>query len=325
MDLTTTYLGLQLKNPLVVSSSKLTGDLNNIKACHKAGAGAVVLKSIFEEQIIAQLAEKTRKQDFYFWFPEAEDFIANISKGPVLDDFLKLIEESRRETDIPVIASVSCISHSEWVHFASKIEAAGAHALELNIALFPNDRQLSGEAIEEEYITIVREVKKRVNIPVSVKIGPFFTNMMSMAWRLNEAGAQGLVLFNRFYNPDLDIETAKVVADKVFSSPEEKSLSMRWIALLRSRQFPADLAASTGIHDSNGVVKQLLAGATVTQLCTTLYLNGIPYLADIHQGLMDWMKKKGYKSLADFRGKVSMHRENSTGFERLQYMKKNFD
>lgn len=325
MDLSTTYLGLPLKNPLVVSSSKLTGNLRNVKECHKAGAGAVVLKSIFEEQIIARVAEKTRKQDFYFWFPEAEEFITNISKGPVLDDYLRLIGDARKETDIPIIASVNCISHSEWVHFASKIEAAGAHALELNIALFPNDRHLSSEAIEDEYLTIVSEVKKQVSIPVSVKIGPFFTNMMSMAWRLQEAGADGLVLFNRFYNPDVDISTAKVVTDNVFSSPDEKSLSMRWIALLRSRQFPADLAASTGIHYSIGVVKQLLAGATVTQLCTTLYQNGIPYLADIKQGVIDWMKKNGHKSVNDFRGLVSRHQENSAGFERLQYMKKNFD
>lgn len=325
MDLSTTYLGLQLKNPLVVSSSKLTGNLRNVKECHKAGAGAVVLKSVFEEQIIARVAEKTRKQDFYFWFPEAEEFITQISKGPVLDDYLTLISDARKETDIPVIASVNCISHSEWVHFASKIEAAGAHALELNIALFPNDWHLGSEAIEEEYAAIVSEVKKHVSIPVSVKIGPFFTNMMSMAWRLQEAGANGLVLFNRFYNPDIDISTGKVVTDNVYSSPDEKSVSMRWIALLSAAKFEADLAASTGIHYSIGVVKQLMAGATVTQLCTTLYQNGIPYLADIRNGLIAWMKKNGYKSVNDFRGLVSLRQENSAGFERLQYMKKNFD
>ncbi|MBK9290766.1 MAG: dihydroorotate dehydrogenase-like protein [Bacteroidetes bacterium] len=325
MDLSTTYLGLQLKNPLVVSSSKLTGNLKNIKECHKAGAGAVVLKSVFEEQITARIAAKTRKQDFYFWYPEAEEFVTNISKGPVLDEYLRLISDARKETDIPVIASVNCVSPNEWVHFASKIEAAGAHALELNIALFPNDRHLSSEAIEETYAAIVREVKKQVNIPVSVKIGPFFTNMMAMAWRLQEAGADGLVLFNRFYNPDVDIATAKVVTDNIFSSPDEKSVSMRWIALLRSNNFPADLAASTGIHYSIGVVKQLLAGATVTQLCTTLYQNGITYLTDIREGVKDWMKMNGYKSVDEFRGKVSRYPENTAGFERLQYMKKNFD
>jgi dihydroorotate dehydrogenase (fumarate) len=325
MDLSTTYLGLQLKNPLVVSSSKLTGNLRNVKECFKAGAGAVVLKSVFEEQIIARVAQNTRKQDFYFWFPEAEEFITQISKGPVLNEYLKLISDARKETDIPIIASVNCISHSEWVHFASKIEAAGAHALELNISLFPNDRHLKSEDIEEEYAAIVREVKKHTSIPISVKIGPFFTNMMAMAWRLQEAGADGLVLFNRFYNPDIDTSTGKVVTDNVFSSPDEKSLSMRWIALLTAKGFAADLAASTGIHYSIGVVKQLMAGATVTQLCTTLYQNGIPYLADIKNGLTDWMKKHGFKTINDFRGNVSLHQENTAGFERLQYMKKNFD
>lgn len=325
MDLSTNYLGLPLKNPLVVSSSKLTGNLRNIRECHKAEAGAVVLKSIFEEQIIARVAEKTRRHDFYFWYPEAEAYITKISKGPAMEDYLRLISDARKETDIPVIASVNCVSPEEWVGFASKIEAAGAHALELNIALFPRDRYMRSDDIEQQYAAIVSEVKKRVSIPLAVKIGPFFTNIMSMAWRLHEAGADGLVLFNRFYNPDVDIATTRVVTDNVFSNPDEKSVSMRWIALLRANDFSADLAASTGIHYSIGVVKLLLAGATVTQLCTTLYQNGIPYLADIRQGLVDWMKKNGYKSVSDFRGLVSRNPENTAGFERLQYMKKNYE
>ncbi len=325
MNLSTNYLGLALNNPLVVSSSKLTGTLDNVKACAKAGAGAVVLKSLFEEQISARADAKLRNNEMYFWFPEAADYVKEISKGAGAADYLKLITDAKKAVSIPVIASVNCVSPLEWTHYAAKMQDAGADAIELNISIFPFSKTLSSETIENAYTSIVKEVKQQVTIPVAVKIGPFFTNTMAMAFRLADAGADGLVLFNRFYNPDVDISTAKVVTDNVFSSPDEKSVSMRWIALLKANGFPLDLAASTGIHYSIGVAKQLLAGATVAQLCTTLYQNGIPYLSEIASGLRDWMKKKGYKSVDDFRGLVSKYPENTAGFERLQYMKKNYE
>ncbi|HQQ12972.1 MAG TPA: dihydroorotate dehydrogenase-like protein [Bacteroidales bacterium] len=325
MNLSTTYLGLDIANPLVVSSSKLTGNIENVKACAAAGAGAVVLKSLFEEQITARVESKLRKNEMYFWYPEAAAYIQEISKGPAADDYLKLIVDSKKTVKIPVIASVNCVSPVEWPFFAAKMQDAGADAIELNIAIFPCSKDMSSSEIEQSYIDILTAVKKQVTIPVAVKIGPFFTNTMSMAFRLAEAGADGLVLFNRFYNPDVDIATAKVVTENVFSSPDEKSVSMRWIALLSANGIPADLAASTGIHYSIGVVKQLLAGATVAQVCTTLYQNGIPYLKEIVGGLSDWMKKKGYKDVQEFRGLVNKFPENTAGFERLQYMKKNFE
>ncbi len=325
MNLSTTYLGLTLDNPVVVSSSKLTGNIENVKACAKAGAGAVVLKSLFEEQITARVETKLRKNDMYFWYPEASAYIQDISKGAGADEYLKLIVEAKKTVKIPVIASVNCVSPLEWPKFAAKIQDAGADGLELNIAIFPNSKDLSSQQIEDAYVDILKAVKKEVTIPVAVKIGPFFTNTMAMGFRLAEAGADGLVLFNRFYNPDVDIATVKVVTDNVYSSPDEKSVSMRWIALLSANGITCDLAASTGIHYSIGVAKQLLAGATVAQICTTLYQNGIPYIYEITQGLAEWMKKKGYKEIADFRGLVNKTPENTAGFERLQYMKKNFD
>jgi dihydroorotate dehydrogenase (fumarate) len=325
MDLSTTYLGLALNNPIVVSSSKLTGTIENVKACAKAGAGAVVLKSLFEEQIVARIESKLRNNELYFWYPEASEYIVNISKGSGVDEYLNLIKNSKNGVDIPVIASVNCVSPVEWTKFASKMQDAGADAIELNIAIFPFDRNISSQQIEDTYVNIVKEVKKQVTIPVSVKLGPYFTNTMAISYRLAEAGADGLVLFNRFYNPDVDIASLKVVTDNVFSSPDEKSIALRWIALLSASGFPGDLAASTGIHYSIGVAKQLLAGATVTQICTTLYQNGIPYLREIVNGLQEWMKKHGYKSIDDFRGLVNKYPENAAGFERLQYMKKNFD
>jgi dihydroorotate dehydrogenase (fumarate) len=325
MNLSTTYLGLPLDNPVVVSSSKLTGTLENVKACANAGAGAVVLKSLFEEQITARIDSKLRKNEMYFWYPEASEYIQGISKGVGAEDYLKLIVESKKSVKIPVIASINCVSPLEWPKFAYKIQDAGADALELNIAIFPFSKDLSSQQIEDTYVQILTEVKKQITIPVAVKLGPFFTNMMNLSFRLADAGADGLVLFNRFYNPDVDIATAKVVTDNVYSSPDEKSVSMRWIALLSANGISADLAASTGIHYSIGVAKQLLAGATVAQVCTTLYQNGIPYLHEIVNGLSDWMKKKGYKEIADFRGMVNKFPENTAGFERLQYMKKNFE
>ncbi|MCK9451164.1 MAG: dihydroorotate dehydrogenase-like protein [Bacteroidales bacterium] len=325
MDLTTTYLGLKLKNPVVVSSSKLTGTVTNIKACAAAGAGAVVLKSLFEEQIIAKTESGLRRNDMYFWYPEASDYVVSISKGSGVNEYLKLIRDAKAAVNIPIIASINCVSPVEWPKFAAKIQEAGADAIELNISIFPFDKKVSSQRIEDMAIEILKAVKAEVSIPVSVKMGRYYTNIFAMANRLVDEGADGLVLFNRFYNPDVDIANMRVVTDNVFSSPDEKSIPMRWIALLSADGIKCDLAASTGIHYSIGVVKQLLAGATVTQLCTTLYQNGIPYLKDIVEGVEEWMKKNHYKTIGDFRGLVNKRAENTAAFERMQYMRKNFD
>lgn len=325
MDLTTKYMGLTLKNPIIVSSSKLTGTINNVIACAKSGAGAVVLKSLFEEQLLARAEQKTKRNEMYFWYPEANDYIVNLGKESGLEEYLKFVRDAKAAVDIPVIASVNCVSPVEWPKYAAKIQEAGADALELNIAIFPFDRHVSSQQIEDTYVEIVKEVKKYVTIPVSVKIGPYFTNIHAITYRLAEAGADAIVLFNRFYNPDVDINSMQVVTDNVFSNPDEKSIPLRWIALLSADGIPCDLAASTGIHYSIGVAKQLLSGATVTQICTTLYQNGIPYIKEIVTGLEDWMKKHNFKSIEDFRGLMNKQTANTAAFERVQYMKKNFD
>ncbi len=325
MDLSTKYMGLSLKNPVVVSSSKLTDNIDNIRACAAAGASAVVLKSLFEEQIIAQTEAKLQRNDMYFWYPEASDFVLEISKGSGVNEYLKLISDAKKAVDVPIFASINCVSPVEWTKFAAKIEEAGADGLELNIAIFPFDRKVSSQQIEDTYITILKEVKKNTNIPVAVKIGPYFTNTMAMAYHLAEAGADGLVLFNRFYNPDVDIASMKVVSDNIFSSPDEKAIPLRWIALLSADGIPCDLAASTGIHYSIGVVKQLLAGAAVTQICTSVYQNGIAYISEIVSGLEEWMRKHNYRTIKEFKGLVNKEAENTAAFERIQYMKRNFE
>ncbi len=321
MDLSTEYMGLKLKNPIIVSSSKLTGDITNIKKCADVGAGAIVLKSLFEEQLIAD-SETLMDQDMkYFWFPEAIEHINKHSKDYGLKQVLTLIKEAKAHTDIPIIASINCISANEWPQFAKQLEDAGADAIELNISIFPFDKYMSCSDIADQYINIVQQVKEYVNIPVAVKMGSYFTNLLQTAHRIDEAGADGLVLFNRFYRPDIDIETETIVRDNVLSSPLEVTKSLRWVALL-SPQLNCDIAAGTGIHDYKGVVKQLLAGASATQICSTLFNNGLSYIDTILFDLQKWMEKHNYKSVSEFQGKVANKEGSSQKFERMQFLKK---
>lgn len=327
MDLKTNYLGLELKNPLIVSSSKLTGDLHKIKECIKYGASAIVLKSLFEEQIRLEAESKmrnSRDNNIYYWFPEAKDHVVGLSVEANLERYLSFIKELKAETDVPIISSINCQSAEEWPKFAKAIQDAGADALELNIAIFPFNQQKSGE-IEEVYFDILREVKKHVTIPVSVKLGYHFTNLFSVATRLVEEGAGGLVLFNRYFRPDIDINTLKVMPDTHMSSPEELNVSLRWIALLTGNSLPCDLVASTGVHDHVGVIKQILAGAKAVQLCSTLYLNGISVIEDILKDLEGWMVEHRFNSIDEFRGKSLVEQTIDASFERIQFMQKDYE
>jgi len=321
MDLSTEYMGLKLKNPIIVSSSKLTGDINNIKKCVDVGAGAIVIKSLFEEQLIADSNALMDQDIKYFWFPEAIEHINKHSKEHGLKQVLNLIKSSKNYTDIPIIASINCISAHEWPQFAKTLEDAGADAIELNIAIFPFDKYMACADIADKYIEIIDKVKAHVNIPVSVKMGSYFTNLIQITNRLDEAGVDGLVLFNRYYRPDIDIETETIVRDNILSSPLEVTKSLRWIALL-SPLLKCDLAAGTGIHDYSGVVKQLLAGASATQICSTLFNNGISYIDTILFDLQKWMEKHRYNSVSEFKGKVANKEGSSQKFERMQFLKK---
>ena len=321
MDLSTEYMGLKLKNPIIVSSSKLTSEIDNIKKCADQGAGAIVLKSLFEEQLIADSNSLMDQDIKYFWFPEAIEHINRHSKEYGLKQILELIRQAKDYTDIPIMASINCISAHEWPQFARTLEEAGADAIELNISLLPFDKYTSCGDIADMYIEIVRKVKEHVDLPVSVKLGNYFTNIIQMAHRMQDAGADGLVLFNRYYRPDIDITSEKVVRDNVLSSPLEVTKSLRWVALL-SPQLDIDIAAGTGIHDYSGVVKQLLAGASATQICSTLFVNGLSYIDTILFDLQKWMQKHNYSSLSEFKGKVARTEGNSVKFERLQFLKK---
>jgi dihydroorotate dehydrogenase (fumarate) len=321
MDLSTTYMGLKLNNPIIVSSSKLTSEISNIRKCAEQGAGAIVLKSLFEEQLLAD-AEKLMDQDEkYFWYPEAVEFINTHSKEHGVKEYLALIEQAKKQTSVPIIASINCNTPNEWPKFATKLEEAGMDGLELNISIMPYDEEVSSQDIENTYVEIVSEVKKYVNVPVAVKIGPMFTNLVNMVKRLEQAGADAVVLFNRFYRPDIDIENEKVVRNNILSGPEEMTQPLRWVSLL-SHRVSCDIAGNTGIHNADSVIKHLLAGAAATQICSALYNNGIGYIDTILFDMEKWLQKHNYSSVSQFKGKIARDNENVAAFERVQYMKK---
>lgn len=320
IDLSTSYMGLTLRNPLVVSSSNLTSKVEDVVACEAAGAGAVVLKSLFEEQILADTEEMVGDFDTSA-HPEALAFFSGMGANYHMDAYLKLVRESKERVKIPVIASINCISAGAWLRYAQDFEKVGADALELNLFILPSDVNKEGSELEEAYLEICREVKRRVTIPVSLKIGPHFSSLAGMVKTFIEEGIAAIVLFNRFYRPDVDIETMTLKAAHIFSSPYEMSESLRWIALL-SGELAVDFAASTGVYDSQGVVKQILVGARVVQLCSTLYKNGIEYMQEILSGLQQWMQENDYSSIDEFRGKLNQESiEHPEVYERAQYVK----
>lgn len=323
MNMITHYMGLELKNPIIVSSSKLTSSIENIRKCADQGAGAIVLKSLFEEQLLADADRLMDKDDKYFWYPEAVDYINQHSKDFGVKEYLELLTESKKYTTVPIIASINCTTANEWPKFAKRLEEAGADGIELNIAFLPLVGDITSEEIEDRYVEIIQEVKKYTSLPVSVKFGPLFTNPVNIIQRMDKAGADALVIFNRFYRPDINIYTESIVHNNILSGPEEMTQSLRWVSLL-SDKVECDVAANTGIHNAEGVIKQLLAGADAAQICSTLYSNGISYIDTILTELKEWMVEHNYNSIADFKGKIARDNEHAAAFARVQFMKRNF-
>ncbi len=321
MDLSTKYMGIDIKNPLVVSSSGLTNTIDKIKELEDKGAAAVVLKSLFEEQLMADHDRLHEQDDMYFWYPEAMDYVDTFTKEDGVENYLQLIGKAKDSVDIPVIASINCITPLEWPVFSKEIAKAGADGLELNIYIPPAEIDMTPGRIEDTYIEIIREVQKNVNLPIGVKVGHFFTNLMQALLKLSNTEIQSLILFNRYYRPDIDIQKMQVITGNIYSSPEEITLSLRWIALL-SEKIKSELVAATGIHDYSGVIKQLLAGATAVQLCSALYRNGTGHLSVILEGIEKWMTEHKYENISRFKGKLARADENRPAFERLQFMQK---
>jgi dihydroorotate dehydrogenase (fumarate) len=318
ISLATSYLGLTLRSPLIVSSSGLTNSVDKIRKFEELGAGAVVLKSLFEEQINYEagiLVENGLS-------PEAHDYITGYSKSNALEEYLKLIEEAKKAVKIPVIASINCMSVNEWVSFAKDIENAGADALELNVFFVASDMERSSEKYEKLYTDLVVKIKEVTSIPLSIKIGHQFTNLVGMVNNLYVRGAKGVVLFNRFYEPDIDIENLKLTTSGVFSSPADIRLSLRWVGIISDKVGKIDIAASTGIHDGKAAIKQILAGAKAIQVCSVLYKKGEEQVKVITDELATWMSKKGFKTIEEFRGKLNYHNiPDPSVYERSQFMK----
>lgn len=317
--LKTKYLGLDLPNPIIVSSSGLTNSVEKIVELEKAGAGAVVLKSLFEEQINFEAGTFLHNSPEY---PEAEDYILAYSKSHNLSQYLQLIEESKKAVSIPVIASINCISDEDWLGFAKKIEQFGADALEINMHIVTTDIHTSSKDIEEVYLTISDKVSKSLNIPVVAKIGYHFSNLCNMANRLQHRGLKGLVLFNRFYQPDIDINNLSFKSASVFSSPHDIRNSLRWIGIISANVKDIEISASTGVHNAEAAIKMILAGATSVQVCSAIYNHGNKVIGEILDGMKNWMSNHHFTSLEEFRGKLNYKNiESPRIYERAQFMK----
>jgi len=322
MDLSVSYLGMKLKSPVVVGSSSLTASVANLKKIENSGAGAVVLKSIFEEEIYNEyrsILEREKDQELpdvrfldYYDYKIKED---NIKK------YLSLIQEAKKEINIPVIASINCVSSWEWSFFAKKIEEAGADAIEINLFILPSDFSKNCLDIEETYLKILKNIKAAVSIPVAAKLSYYFADLASFVKQVSESAVDGVVLFNRFFHPDFDIDNFKVIPSNVLSRSSDLAISLRWMSILSGR-MGCDLIASTGVHDGASVIKEILAGANAVQVVSALYKNGIESISDMLLEVKDWMEKHGFENLDDFRGKMSqVNSPNPAEYERVQFMR----
>lgn len=323
VSLSATYLGLALRNPLVVSACPLTGDVSVLQRLEQAGAAAAVLPSLFEEQIeheefdLYHLYERQSEtfSESLSYFPELEHY----NTGP--DSYLKLIEQAKQHVRMPIIASLNGVSTGGWVRYAKLIESAGADAIELNVCFVPTDPLQSSIDVEDQLVTLVSAVRERLTIPLAVKIGPFFSSLPHLAARIEAAGADGLVLFNRFLEPDIDIETLHVEPQLVLSTPHELRLPLRWIAILRG-QVSLSLAATSGVHTTADVIKALLAGADVVEMAATLLRQGAEYVSRLERELAEWLAAHEYESVAQLRGSLSLnHCPDPSALQRANYMK----
>jgi len=322
-DLTTVFAGLTLKNPIIIGSSGLSDTTDNIKKLEDKGAAAIVLKSLFEEEILMEMnASMHRMSSEGFLYPETVDFYDYYDTP---DDatvlYLNHIKAAKNCVTIPIIASINCLTSSRWTYFPKQIQQAGADAIELNIFVLPSDVNRTAEENEKVYFDIIREVTSQITIPLIVKLSYYFTNLATFLQRISYSGINGLVLFNRFYNPDFDIESFEFTSGAVLSNPSDLYLSLRWIGILAGKAG-CSMAASTGVHDGSSLIKQLLAGADAVEIASTIYKNGNEQIQLILNDLESWMNRKKYNAISDFRGLLSQSKTgNPAAFERAQFMK----
>ncbi|WP_182871108.1 dihydroorotate dehydrogenase-like protein [Stieleria mannarensis] len=323
IDLSTNYLGLELKTPFVASASPLTGSVESLLHLERAGASAVVLPSLFEEQIEHEREQFEQLGDYQTdAMAEASGFFPSLERyntGP--EDYLQLIRDAKESLGIPVIASLNGFSSGGWKYYGELMEQAGADALELNIYLVPTDTSVSGSDVERHYRDLVKTIREQLRIPLAVKIGPYFSSPATFGTDLIESGASGLVLFNRFLSPEIDLETLEFVPALQLSQPEELRLALRWIAILRDR-IEASIAATGGVHSGLDAAKALLVGADAVMMASTLLKHGIDHLEVVRDELIQWMDENGYYSVEQLKGSMSMNNcANPEGLKRANYMK----
>jgi dihydroorotate dehydrogenase (fumarate) len=320
-DLKTTYMGNPLRSPIVVGASSVSGMLDKIKMAEQAGAGALVIRSLFEEQI--QFDALRMEESLAVGsesFAEARTYFPSIKHGDA-DEHLMWVEKARKAVSFPLFASLNAVSPGAWTRYAKQLEGTGVNGLELNVYVVAADARRSGTVIELELFEVVESVKQQVKIPLAVKLSPFYTSVAYIASEIDKRGAASLVLFNRFLQPDIDPLTETLTSEMVLSGPEELKLPLRWTALLYGR-IKAELALSTGVHSGADVAKALLAGATVVQTASAVIKNGLPYISTMLRQLEEWMTEKGYGNVADFRGKLSQQQAaDPFAFERAQYVR----
>lgn len=320
-DLSTTYMGLTIKNPIIVGSSDLTMSVDRVRECEKSGAGAVVLKSLFEEQIENEIREARSQASFPENHTEADDYIRRTALHLSEDRYLKLIKDAKSSVSIPVIASLNCIRPDWWTSYAARMEEAGADGIELNISIMPSYLMQTAGEIENNYVRIVQSVREKVSLPISVKVGPYFSSLPHTARALRNAGADVLVLFNRFTHFDIDIEKMKLAHHYHYSTPGDIHLPLRWIAILAT-QSGCQLASATGIQDGAGVVKQLLAGAQAVHICSVLLKEGLGRIGEMLEDIEKWMGRHKFETIDAFRGLMSMELDGKPDFYlRQQYIK----
>jgi dihydroorotate dehydrogenase (fumarate) len=317
-NLTTRYLGLTLKSPLIISSSSLTSTLGQLKEAEENGAGAVVLKSLFEEQINHHIHSFQSSVGY----PEADDYLSNYIQSNSVETYLDLVRNAKKNLAIPVIPSINCYSSRGWTGFAKNIADAGADAIEINVFFMPNDRKKSSAESEKLYFDLIESLKKTIKIPVALKIGYRFSNILYMIDQFYVRGIEGVVMFNRFYEPDIDINKMEVIPAAVLSQENERRYVLRWIGMASAQDIKIDISASTGVHSGQDAVKYLLAGADTVQVCSVLYNKGIPFIKTMNKQISDWMAEKSFKNIDDFRGKLNyLNYQKPTVFERTQFMK----
>jgi len=319
-DLSTTYMGLKLKNPLIAASSALTDTLEKVKTLAKEGIGAIVLKSLFEEQIQMEI-DSLGTNNMFNTYSETENYVSYYTKENNINNYLKLIEESKKAVDVPIIASINCRSAGEWINFAKKIEDAGADAIELNMFILPSDVNLTGEEIEAIYFNLVKKITSVIKIPIALKISSYFSGMANTLVKLSNSGISSLVMFNRFYNPDIDLKTETLISSRIYSVPEENSNNLRWIGIL-SGKLSCDISSTTGVDNGLTAIKNILVGANTVQIASTLYKNSTNYVGTMLQEMKTWLDSKNYKSISEITGKLnSSNIKHPLVYERSQFMK----